>query len=294
MIRMKHLVKVVLSFLLWVHGAHAQPVPAHAAGLTEKLYTVDASGDGLQHGVLSGKTGVLGQDLLAVLLPGHPSVVRPVMDGSVMVSARLTGNFLIRSRRFLADERMLTLVVDCNTRLGDYCSPAYQASRQRYSDVQALIDAVKKDHPSVKEVWLLGTSMGTISSAFMALHGAGYYAGVVHTASITDFVGRRPYTELEGFDYAKIPIPQLFVHHAEDPCVVTSYISAKKISQKFGLPLVTVEGGSGFTGEPCAARTQHGFQGREPAVMKFIAEAIRQKKFQSGVLSMSAFEAAQR
>ena len=291
---MKYLVTVTLSLLLWAHGAHAQPVPAHAEGLAEKLYTVPVSDGGLQHGVLSGKSGVQGQDLLAVLLPGYPSVVRPVMDGGAMVSSRLTGNFLIRSRRFLADERMLTLVVDCNTRVGDYCTPAYQASRQRQSDVQALIDAVKKDHPALKEVWLLGTSMGTISSAFMALHAPGQYAGVIHTASITDFVGRRPYTELEGFDYARITIPQLFVHHADDPCAITSYASAQKIAQKFGLPLVTVQGGSGFTGDPCAARTQHGFQGRESAVMKFMAEAIRQKKFQSGLLPASATEATQR
>ena len=183
---MKYLVTLTLSLLLWAHGAHGQPVPAHAQGLAEKLYTVPVSDGGLQHGVLSGKSGVQGQDLLAVLLPGYPSVVRPVMDGGVMVSSKLTGNFLIRSRRFLADERILTLVVDCNTHLGDYCTPAYQASRQRQSDVQALIDTVRKDHPSLKEVWLLGTSMGTISSAFMALHAPGQYAGVVHTASITD------------------------------------------------------------------------------------------------------------
>ena len=291
---MKHLVYLTLSLFLLTLGAQAQPVPAHAEGLAEKLYTVPLSDGGLQLGVLSGKSGVQGQDLLAVLLPGHPSVVRPVMGGGVMVGSRLTGNFLIRSRRFLADERLLTLVVDCNTRVGDYCTPAYQASRQRQSDVQALIDAVKKDHPLLKEVWLLGTSMGTISSAYMALYEPGQYAGVVHTASITDFVGRRPYTELEGFDYARITIPQLFVHHADDPCAITSYASAQKISQKFGLPLLTVQGGSGFTGDPCAARTQHGFQGRESAVMKLMAEAMRQKKFQSGVLPASAIETTQR
>ena len=291
---MKYLAAFAVSLLLWAHGAHAQTVPPHALGLTENLYTVPLSDGGSQWGLVSGKSGVQGQDLLVVLLPGYPSVVRPVMDGSVMVSSRLTGNFLIRSRRFLADERILTLVVDCNTRLGDYCTPAYQASRQRQSDVQALIDAVRKDHPSLKEVWLMGTSMGTISSAFMALHAPQQYAGVLHTASITDFGGRRPYTELEGFDYARITIPQLFVHHADDPCAITSYASAQKISQKFGLPLVTVQGGSGFTGDPCAARTQHGFQGRESAVMRFMAEAIRQKNFQSSVLPASATEATQR
>lgn len=291
---MKYLATLTWSLLLWAYGAHAQTVPPHATGLAENLYTVPLSDGGFQLGVVSGKSGVQGQDLLAVLLPGYPSVVRPVMDGSVMVSSRLTGNFLIRSRRFLADERILTLVVDCNTRLGDYCTPAYQASRQRQSDVQALIDAVRKDHPALKEVWLLGTSMGTISSAFMALHAPGQYAGVVHTASITDFGGRKLYKELEGFDYARITIPQLFVHHADDPCAITSYASAQKISQKFGLPLVTVQGGSGFTGDPCAARTQHGFQGRESVVMKFMAEAIRQNNFQSGVLPASATEATQR
>jgi hypothetical protein len=253
-----------------VHG-----VPAHAEGLTETLVSVPLRADVNQVGVLSLKTGATAPDILAVLLPGSPSVVRPVVQGGVMTNSQLTGNFLIRSRRHLVDERIATLVVDCPTDSGDTCASAYQASAQRQIDVQLLIAKVQQMQPSLKQVWLVGTSLGTVSSSFMALYGGKAYAGAIHTASITEPLAKNSVRELQGFDYGKADIPQYFVHHRDDPCSVTTYTGAVRIAEAYKLPLITVTGGSGFTGGVCQAQTQHGFKGREQDVMHFMAETMK-------------------
>ena len=180
--------------------AFAQKVPPHAEGLTEALVSVPV-GDGVtQEGVLSLRKGVTALTILAVLLPGSPSVVRAVVKDGVMVESKLTGNFLIRSRRHLADDTIATLVVDCISDSGDTCTSGYQASPERQKHVQLLIDKVRTLQPTLQQVWLVGTSLGTISSSYMAMYGGQAYAGALHTASITEPLARNSYRELNQFD----------------------------------------------------------------------------------------------
>lgn len=256
----------------------AQNVPGHAQGLSEELISVDLSDNKNQVGVYSIKKGSSNPTKLAVLLPGSPSVVRPVVENGVMTGSKLTGNFLIRARRFLVDESVASLIVDCQSESGDYCTSYYQASKQRQEDVDKLIAEVKKRTPSITEVWLVGTSMGTISSSFMPLHNPAGYAGAVHTAAITDAYAKGSYRELGGFDYKRSSIPQFFVHHNSDPCPLTTYPSAKSIAEKYNLPLVTVSGGAGFQGPACEALTEHGFRGKEKEVMNALTAIIKTGK----------------
>lgn len=270
-----------MSFLLTLLlllplGAWAQSVPAHAEGLAEELITVRLpDGKRTQSGVYSVRQGTGNHTRLAVLLPGYPSVVRPVVSGGVMQSSKLTGNFLIRARRHLADEAIATLIVDCHSDSGDYCTSWYQASADRQRHVQLLIDAVKERHPTLAEVWLIGTSMGTLSSSFMPVHDPKAYAGAVHTASITEPYAPHSYRELAGFDYRRSGVPQFFLHHKNDPCSLTTWSGAKRIADQYNFPLITVHGGSGFQGQPCMAFTEHGFRGMEVVVMRALARLLK-------------------
>jgi alpha/beta superfamily hydrolase len=276
---LQHLIRIALTaLLLQTSVGNAQNVPAHAQGLKEELISVDLSGSKKQVGVYSTKSGVDKPTKLAVLLPGSPSVVRPIVENGVMTNSRLTGNFLIRARRFLVDESVASLIVDCQSESGDDCSSGYQASKQRQEDVDKLIDEVKSRNPSIAEVWLVGTSKGTISSSFMVIYNPTGYAGAIHTASITDPYARGSYRELGGFDYKKASIPQFFVHHANDPCALTTYPSAKSIAEKYLVPLITVTGGSGFQGGACEAFTEHGFRGKEKEVMNAMTAIIKSGK----------------
>ena len=265
----------LIATVLQASVCSAQNIPVHAQGLKEELISVDLSDNKKQAGVYSVTAGSDKPSRLAVLLPGWPSVVRPVVENGVMTGSRLTGNFLIRARRFLPDGAIATLVVDCQSESGDTCSPAYQASSERQQDVAKLIAEIRKRVPSIEQVWLVGTSLGTISSAFMPTHDPLAYAGAIHTAAITDPYARNSYRELIGFDYKKSGKPQFFIHHRDDPCALTTYSGAKSISEKYNTPLITVEGGSGFQGAPCEAYSEHGFRGREKEVMNAVAAIIK-------------------
>jgi hypothetical protein len=264
-----------ILILLQIYPASAQNTSADAVNLNEELISVDIGGNRKQVGVYTTNSSSQNPTRLAVLLPGYPAVVRPVVENGVMTSSRLSGNFLIRSRHFLVDETIASLIVDCQSDSGDYCTSAYQASKQRQEDVDALIAEVKRRTPSISEVWLIGTSMGTVSSSFMPLHNPSAYAGAIHTASITEPYAKNSYRELGGFDYGKTTVPQYFVHHAADPCFLTTYAGAKSITDKYKIPLITVSGGGDFKGNACNAFTEHGFRGKEKDVMRAIGVIMK-------------------
>lgn len=269
---------LLIVFLFVTSGVFAQTVPAHAEGLNEQLISVDLGNGVKQEGVLSLKLGSKKPTRLAVILPGHPSVVRPVVEGAVMTSSQLSGNFLIRARRYLVNDSVASLIVDCRSDAGEYCSSAYQSSLKRHQDALKLIQQAKKQLPNIEQVWLVGTSMGTVSSAFMPTYEANIYSGAIHTASITEPYLKNSYRELGDFDYKKLNIPQVFIHHRDDPCNLTTYSGAKSISDKYQIPLVTVIGGAGFSGAACKAYTEHGFKGKEREVMEAIARIITSGK----------------
>ena len=265
----------VLNIAL-INSASAQSftTPEHAKGLKEQLISVELSPGIQQQGVLSLTTNSTAPTRLAVLFPGYPSVVRPVVEGQSMTSSKLSGNFLIRSRRHLATDAIATLIVDCHSDSGDYCSSSYQASLKRHQDVLKLIQEVKKQYPSIQQIWAIGTSMGTVSSSFALTHEPNIYAGAIHTASITEPNARNSYPELSNFDYAKPNTKHIFIHHQNDPCYLTTHSGAKSIAEKYKRPLITVTGGSGFSGDACKAFTEHGFRGKEKEVMTAIGKIL--------------------
>ncbi len=260
---------LILSLMLLSSIATAQVERPH-----EQLISVTLQDGIKQEGVLSRASSSSQPTHLAILLPGYPSVVRPVVEGETLNSSKLSGNFLIRARRHLISQQLATLIVDCRSDSGDTCSSAYQASLARHQDISQLILQVKKDFPSIQKIWLVGTSMGTISSSFMPTYDSSMYAGAIHTASITEPYARNSYRELGDFDYKKAKLPQVFIHHQEDPCFITTHSGAKTIADKFQIPLMTVQGGSDFKGDACKAFTQHGFRGKEREVMLAIQKII--------------------
>ena len=274
-----------IAFILFLtfisSGLSAQTIPEHAIGLKEQLISVELSPGIQQQGVLSLAVNSAAPTRLAVLFPGYPSVVRPVVEGQSMTSSKLSGNFLIRSRRHLATDAIATLIVDCHSDSGDYCSSSYQASLKRHQDILKLIHEVKKQYPSIQEIWAIGTSMGTVSSSFALTHEPSIYKGAIHTASITEPNARNSYPELRNFDYAKPNTNHIFIHHLDDPCYLTTHSGAKSIAEKYKRPLITVKGGSDFRGDACKAFTEHGFRGKEKEVMSAIGKILMTAKVEA-------------
>ena len=276
---MKFLLIGIFSITSLLSTAWAQAIPSHAEGLNEELVEVQIDG-GTQRAVISRRQGKPDGSKLLVLLPGSPSVVRPEMGNGVMMNSPLLGNFLIRARRHLVTDQVMTLLVDCHSQIGDVCRPEYQSSKQRYEHVKAVINAARVRLPAVKEVYLISTSMGSISSAFIALNGQKEFAGVIHTASV-DPTAPKSFVQLNNFDYSAIKIPQAFIHHVEDPCLQTMYGYVRTVAEKYKLPLVSITGGSDFRGPPCQAFTQHGFRGKEVEVMRHVLKMLNTSQWVS-------------
>ncbi len=119
-------------------------------------------------------------------------------------------------------------------------------------------------------VWLVGTSRGTQSAAFIATDASpaqGGPDGVVLTATIlTDNAGRAvPKMPLE-----KISVPVLVVHHTLDGCRLCLFADMPPLMDKLAktpkAELMTFSGGQS-RGDPCEAMAYHGFNGIEAEVV---------------------------
>ena len=237
---------------------------------TEKILTVDTSNRSKQSGVISRLSSATEPSFLVVIIPGSPVLARANANFfTSQINIQQGGSFVVRERLRLLDNEIATLVIDCRSDFSTACDDGYQMSEQRYTDIRPLIDLVKSSLPSIKQVWVLSTSRGYFTSAAITKYSNNYFAGVVHTAGVVDLVGRNP----EGI--TKTATPQFFVHHADDPCNITRYSTAKNVAAHIEAPLITVYGGSGYFGGACQAHTQHGFKGMEDKVMASISKIIK-------------------
>ena len=216
-----------------------------------------------------------------LLFAGYPGILRLREEAGLPVFG-MGGNFLIRARRFLNTANTFTVAVDCPQDQWNNCGDAYRSSAQHAQDIQAVIAAVKAKTQASK-VYVVGTSYGTVSTAFLAAALTGHVDGAVHTATFTD-PNRRSNAHgqpMATFDWSRATVAQLFVHHKDDPCVATRYDSV--VARKGSLPLIAVQGSDNASGPACEARSPHGFVGREQVTMQAIHDWITDRKLPATV-----------
>jgi dienelactone hydrolase len=190
------------------------------------------------------------------------------------------GNFLVRTRQLFASKNLIVAVVDAPS---DRQNPPYLGGfRQRpehVADIKAVIAWLKQQGNI--PVWLVGTSRGTQSAAFIATQlrpADGGPDGLVLSSTIlTEKPPSRPVPEMP---LDKIQIPTLVVHHKEDGCGLCKYRDLPLLMDRLtAVPrkeLLTFDGGKS-QGDPCEAMAYHGFNGLEPEVVTKIAEWITQR-----------------
>lgn len=189
-------------------------------------------------------------------------------------------NFLVRTRQLFEKNGLSVAVVDAPS--DRQAAPFLGGFRQRpehVADTKAVIAWLKQQ--ANVPVWLVGTSMGTLSAGFVATQigsSDGGPDGVVLTSSIISLPGARPLPEMP---LQKIVVPVLVVHHEKDGCKYCSYAQIPSLMQKFSSTpkkeLLTFKGGVD-RGDPCEALAHHGFNGLEKDVVAKIAEWIIQAK----------------
>jgi pimeloyl-ACP methyl ester carboxylesterase len=184
-------------------------------------------------------------------------------------------NFLIRSAKLFAAQPFNVVLVGLAPDLRELDGHA-RLSDAHQQDNQAIIKAIKAR--SKAPLWLVGTSMGTISVAAAAIRdsGVGELAGIVLSSSVTAYKreGAVPTQEL-----GKIKVPVLVLHHQKDECGICRPWEAKNIAAKLtAVPVsktLIVDGGGDPSGDACGALHYHGYIGMEQQAVDLIANWIR-------------------
>lgn len=194
-------------------------------------------------------------------------------EGQVKFSAR---NFLPRSGGDFARNRVLPVVMDAPSDQVDL-TEGYRTSAEQTVDARAVVQELRKRYPALP-IYLVGTSRGTISVAYLGRDLGDGVAGVVLSSTMFGSSNpRRQAPTLRGFDYARINAPLLFVHHRDDACEHTPYASAAKLASRYAL--VSVKGGKPAESPACEPLSAHGFYGVEAPTVDAICAWMLKKPF---------------
>lgn len=212
-----------------------------------------------------------------VLLAGGHGGLQITPDGIFKWGEK---NFVVRSRQLFAANGLTVVLIDApSDRQNPPFLGGFRQKPEHVADIKAVIAWLKQraDIPA----WLVGTSRGTQSAAFIASQLApsdGGPDGIVLTSTILADTRSRPVPRMP---LGKIQVAALVVHHKMDGCEHCKYGNLPQLMDNLtAVPrkeLLTFEGGNN-QGDPCEAMAYHGFNGIEQEVVTKIAVWITQKE----------------
>ncbi len=218
-----------------------------------------------------------------LLFNGGPGAIRLWQASETPLDQRFArGNFLVRSRALFAARGLRVAAIDVPTDRRPAGLPAtFRRSAEHAADVAAAVAALRG--PENLPVWLVGTSMGTVSAASAAVRLGGGIDGLVLTSSITRPISGgmnwlpEP-TGIRAFDLDKIAVPVLVLGHVDDECYVTPPGDIPNLARRFAkAPRVaarTIEGGKDPESDDYEALAAHGFFGVEKEAVDAIADFV--------------------
>lgn len=228
---------------------------------------------GVRQRVLLAKTANAGTKAVILFTGGNGTPITLARHGGT----RLTANSLVRSSALFAEAGFITAVVELpldTSSVNRSVSNAYRQSPMHHTDMRAVVDFLVSE--GAREVFLIGTSRGTLSVAYLATVMAHPNVnGYVLTATLAD---RPPAVR----SYAtRITDPVLMAHHTDDACHVTAYADARAIFDSIPAgtrkDFITVSGGDPPRGRACGAQSAHGFLGVEHKTMAAIVDWMNGK-----------------
>ncbi len=186
-----------------------------------------------------------------------------------------SANFLVRTGKLWAARAFNVVMVGRPSDGIDLSDGAVRIGEAHAADNQAVLRAVRQRSPL--PLWLVGTSMGTISATATAIRDTDHLAaGLVLTSSITAL--RIP-GAVPRQDLARITVPTLVVHHAHDACRSCIPREAEGMLAAFThapvKELAWVTSGAAPSGNPCGPLHYHGYIGAEQETVELIAGWIR-------------------
>lgn len=184
-----------------------------------------------------------------------------------------SNNFLVRSRDLFAANGFDVAVVGKPSDKDDL-DGSFRISAEHIEDLRRVVAFIKKE--SGLPVWVVGTSMGTISATALATAvGKEEVSGIVLTSSVT----KKKIGAVTGQKLESIRLPVLVVHHEFDECKICVPGEVSQIIKGLkNAPIkkeVYVKGGANPRGNPCEALHWHGFIGMEKEVVDLISDWIK-------------------
>lgn len=228
---------------------------------------------GVRQRLLLARARNVGGKAVILFTGGNGTPITNAREGGI----RLNGNFLVRTSALFAESGFITAVVDTPSdrpegpqggRDGGM-TDAFRQSSMHHTDVRAVVDFLVGE--GAREVFLIGTSRGTLSVAYLATVMTNpNVKGYVLTATLAE---NPPAVR----SYApRIRAPVLMAHHTGDTCYVTEYADARAIYDSIPAStrkeFVSVSGGSLPISDPCQALSYHGFLGKEREAVGAIVE----------------------
>jgi hypothetical protein len=198
---------------------------------------------------------------VVLLFPGGGGMLRLKDDGS-------TNNFhtFVRSKNLWAQYGIDAVLVDTPYDLGNGRSH----SRAIADHQQRILNVVRHYQGKLRlPIWIFGHSMGTVSVTEFVNGGkdqekliAGVIvAGTYRSASID----------------ADVTIPALAIHHVADGCANTPFSTSESMIKnrpnQLAAQFVPIEGGVS-EGDVCGSMAFHGFNQKEPELIKAAAQFI--------------------
>jgi len=159
-----------------------------------------------------------------ILIPGGNAGTGQVLNG--LPSSR---NFLVRTRYDFAAAGFNTYILfRARSVAADLMATTYRNDKEHIKEIQSLINYIATTNSG--PIWLVGTSMGTISATTAALQMENSQVkGLVLTASVTNHApGNLASQRLED-----VKLPVLMVHHEADACFACVPSEAKNLFGKF-------------------------------------------------------------
>ena len=204
-----------------------------------------------------------------ILFAGGDGGIQIAPDGSI----KRAGNFLVRSRATFAAQGLAVAVIDApSDRQSEPFLSGFRQTASHVADVKAVIAWLRLE--TKLPVWLIGTSRGTQSAAYVATQLApadGGADGIVLTSSVLVDKRSRP---VPGLPLDRINVPVLVTHHRLDSCRACLFADLPLLTDKLKhlkkTATLVFEGG-GSVGDPCEARAYHGYNGIETEVVSQIA-----------------------
>jgi pimeloyl-ACP methyl ester carboxylesterase len=216
-----------------------------------------------------------------VLFPGGTGSIRLHVEDNIIKFG--SNNFVVRSRNLFVRRGVAVALVDAPSDQVDGMANAFRKSKAHVQDVKAVIADIRKRYPAVP-VFLIGTSMGTVSAAYVGRALGSDLAGVALTSSPFRPSGRRSThgdSNLSDFDLESIKVPLVIVHHREDACSICPYAEAQRRAGSH--PLISVSGGKPPQSDPCEALSAHGYLGKEEETVEAIVNWMLKKPYRSEI-----------